>query len=87
MEDYDKIFETMKDLGIDSKRLKKYTLISDFCAKLTAVGNAAQATLIEKGGAVFAQRDNLVSLIKLIMDKLKECYNKGAEIIEIIDNN
>ena len=85
--DMDKIFESMESLGLNSKKLKKYKIIAEYCALITATSNASEKTLIEKGGAVLAKNDDLISCIKFIQEKLVECYEKGAKIIDFLKNN
>ena len=84
MDGLDKIFETMKDLGLNTKRLKRISLISEYCALITTLSNAAEDALINKGGAVLAKEEDLTSCIKFVQEKLSVCYEKGAEIIDLL---
>lgn len=74
----------MESLGLKSKKLKKYTRISEYCAMLKSLGDTAQEILIEKGGAVLAKDDDLTGCIKFIQEKLNDCYKKGVEIIDLL---
>ena len=75
----------MEELDIDTTKLKKYKLISEYCTYLTTTANSAEEVLIKKGGAVKASREDLIDCIKFIQEKITECFDKGKEIIEFLN--
>lgn len=84
MDMFDKIFDTMKDLGIDIKKLKKYKLISEYCAMLSSIAEATHETLISLGGAIKTGDEELSEGIIFIQKKINGVIEKGNEILNLL---